>query len=159
MPGLPVRRGRLRPDPSQQRRQRLDQARPGRLELRPVDKRQLPQHRRAPLGEPNEYLAAIDPAALALDQPMRLGPVEQLYGAVMLELQPLSQLPYRGLHAGREPTQREQQLVLLGLDPDRAGRLLAEVQKAANLVAKLRERPVLGIGQVGWPGIHHRIIS
>src|SRR4029077_4516139 len=82
-------------------------------------------------------------------RPQGRGPprVDELDGAVVTELEPLGEGADRGRDAGRHATDGEQQLVLPGLEPDRAGSLLAEAKEPSQLVAERRQRAVVRMGE------------
>lgn len=61
----------------------------------------------------------------------------------MADLQPLGQASNSRFSSLRETVEREEQHLLLRLEAGGTRRLLAEVQEAANLIAKLSQRPVI----------------
>ena len=107
---------------------------------------QLPEDRLAVPGEVDEDLAAIPGVPSPSDQAAVDQAVDELDGAVVTELEPLGDLADGRDPARREPLHGEEQLVLLGLEPGRPRRLLAEVQEAADLVPELGERTVRRAG-------------
>lgn len=95
--------------------------------------------------ERQQDLAAIGAAAHALQQTVKLQAVHQFDGAVMLDLQPLRERAHGGLLRARQTSNRQEGLMLLGLDARDAGSLLAEIDESANFVAELRERPIVEV--------------
>lgn len=63
----------------------------------------------------------------------------------MLDLQPLRERAHGGLLRARQTSNRQEGLMLLGLDARDAGSLLAEIDESANFVAELRERPIVEV--------------
>src|SRR5579862_4673435 len=122
-----------------------------------VRDRKPPQQRLAAAREPEQDFPAILAGLLAPDGAMLGEPVNQLDGAVMLDLQPLSELTNRRAGAFRQAFDRKQQLVLRRLEPILAGRVGAELQEAANLVAEFRQSAVFPRGEIG--GSHTYIVS
>lgn len=98
---------------------------------------------------------AIRPAAGAPDQPFGFEAAAEFDGGVMADLQPLGQGADCGRRPTRQPLDRQQCLVLLRLDAGGARGLFAEIQEAPDLIAKLRERPVIDLsyGSSGHPTI------
>ncbi len=94
-------------------------------------------------GEPDFHHPAILLAAMPAHQLPRLEPVNQLDGAVMLELDPVGKLSDRCRTVFGQAFQSQQQLVLLGLEPGATRGLLAQIQEAPNLITKLGERLVI----------------
>src|SRR2546421_231996 len=70
--------------------------------------------------------------------PPRLEAVDQLHRRVMAHEQPRGERVDRGGRPRLERLELEQRHVLLGLDPRRAGGLLADLQEAADLIAEVR---------------------
>src|SRR4051812_4851033 len=69
----------------------------------------------------------------------------------MLDAEPLGDGADGRLLFERQALDGEQELMLLRLDAYAARRLLAEGEEAAELVAKRRERAVVGRGELGHP--------
>lgn len=70
-------------------------------------------------------------------------PVDQTDGAVMTELQTLSQFADADTVASGKSLDRQQRLVLLRPQADRLRRLFAEMKKPPERIAKCRERFIL----------------
>jgi len=121
----------------------LDQSRPDRLELVQVMQREFSQHVFAALSEPDEDLPPVGPAAVTPDEPSVRQPIDEFHRAVVLKLQTLCEHADDGSFAWRKSFQREQQLVLLGLEPGRPRSVLAEVEISTDLITKFRHRPVI----------------
>ncbi len=89
------------------------------------------------LREMHDDLPAVLAVAGAHDQATALSAINQLHCAVMLKLQALGQKSDRGLIWAGQAANRQQQLILLGMQSDAPRRGLAEVQETAYLVAEL----------------------
>ncbi len=89
--------------------------------------------------ETKEHFAAIDSAAGAADEPFSFEAVDKFASGVVQNLQPFGQKTYRGFLPASQTFDCEEGLVLLRLDAGCASCLLAEIQKAADLVAKFRK--------------------
>jgi hypothetical protein len=76
----------------------------------------------------------------ALHEALDLGPVHQLDDAVMAQLQPIGQLPYRRPSPFRKALDRQEKLVVLRGQPEGAHRLLAEAHVAADPEAEASQR-------------------
>jgi hypothetical protein len=72
-------------------------------------------------------------------------PIHQLNGAVVLELQPVGEDPDCRRSLPLESFQLEQEQILLRLDAGRARRDFPAAEKPADLVAELRERPIVSL--------------
>jgi hypothetical protein len=97
-----------------------------------------------PLGRDlNQDLAPIDSARRPAHKAPSLQPVDQLDRAVMAKQEALREISDRGGSTGGNAPQGQQELVLRGIDPRLARRAFAETEKTPDLVAKLRERPVV----------------
>jgi hypothetical protein len=93
----------------------------------------------------DQNLPPIPGRTRARDQSALRQPFHQLARAVMLELDPLGQnSDARLLSRLNNTLDREQQLMLLRLDPGGARRLFAKVEKPPDLVAELRQSSVIG---------------
>jgi hypothetical protein len=86
-----------------------------------------------------EHFAAIGSAARTAYKPFGFEAVRQLDGGVMQNLQVLGKKSNGCLLPARQAFECEQSLMLLWFDAGRAGSLLAEIQKPADLIAKFRE--------------------
>jgi len=113
-----------------------------RRELGEMVQRELAEHRLSPRRELDEDPAPVDECATPPHElPLRQA-VDQLDGAVVLHLKPLGQLADRRLPVPREALHGEQELMVLGLDTGGSGRLRAESEEPADLVAELGQGPV-----------------
>lgn len=92
------------------------------------------------------HSAGVIPAAGAANPPVRLQAMAELDGGVMTDLQPLRKRTDRSLEFRRAAGDREKRLMLLRLDARCVRRSFAEIQEAANFVAKVRERFVIDFG-------------
>ena len=96
-------------------------------------------------GQEREQDAATIGGILdALDQPALLEAVDQLAGRVGTQHQTLGERAHRRGCPFGEALQGEEQLVLARLEADGARLLLGEGEEAAQLMAKLGERPAFG---------------
>jgi hypothetical protein len=107
--------------------------------------RELAQDLFATRGEADVNLAPIFGTAAALDQFFFLEPADQFDGAVMLNLQALSQIGNTATVAAARSAERKHELMVLRFDACPACRLLAEMQKAPDLIAKLGQSRVIGM--------------
>src|SRR5438876_54908 len=137
-PRPPRRRGR-----AHELAKRAHQRGPGRAQLGAMSERQAQQQPVPARGEPHQDPAAVARAARAAHQPVRLHAIDQLDGAVMPDAEPRGEDADRRLGAAGQAAQREQELVLLGLEPARARHGSAEGEEAPQRVAELGQRPVL----------------
>jgi len=95
----------------------------------------------------NLDLASVGASRVALDQPKFLATRHKRHDAMVLGLQSLGQFRNRGPFALREPLNLEQQKVLQVGNAFPEGQLFAEVQKAAQLISKIRQRLELCLAQ------------
>lgn len=117
--------------------QRPCQRRPACSQFGTVFKREFSQYLLSFLGDTDKNTSLISLIAATLNETALREPVHQLNRAVMLKLHALGQFSNRRLPALWQSFERQQQLVLLRLNAGVTCRLLAEVQKPANLVAEL----------------------
>ena len=108
-----------------------------------MSERQAQQQPVPARGEPHQDPAAVARAARAPHQPARRHAIDQLDRAVMPDPEPCGEGADRRLGAAGQAAQREQELVLLGLEPARARHGSAEGEEAPQRVAELGQRPVL----------------
>ena len=87
------------------------------------------------MGELDEDLPAIIGCPQAGKKASVDQPIDQLNGAVMLELHAFRQNPNSRLEPAGETSYRQEELVLLRLDTGFSSGLFAETQEAADLVA------------------------
>src|SRR6266481_4544378 len=106
-------------------------------------KRQLAENLLAFGGEREQNFAAIILSAAAVYKPSCFQPVHQLHRAVMLDLHAIRQFANPRTYACRHALDRKHELVLTALQACVLHYLLAEVEKAANLETKLRQRLVV----------------
>src|SRR5262245_1693600 len=137
--------------------ERTQEPRPDRPHLGPVRRGQPAEQRLAAGREADQHLPAVGGAAHPAHEPPLLHPIHQLHRAVVPHLQPLGERSHRRLDPIRDSLDREQQLMLLGLEARVARGLVAEPKEAPKLVAKIRERAIVGYGQPS--GRHRAIIS
>ncbi len=83
--------------------------------------------------------------ARSLYEVVAFGAVDQLDGAVMTDPQFLRQGADSRPGIFRQAFERQQQLILLRFDAGCGGRLIAELQIATDVVAKLRQSPVVRV--------------
>lgn len=94
-------------------------------------------------GEPHQHFAAVVLAGDALDGAGGFETVHKLDGAVMLEEHPQSQFADSGFGAFRQALEREQKLMLLGLNAALFSRGFAEMQELTDLAAEFSQIPVM----------------
>jgi hypothetical protein len=107
-----------------------------------VVERELAQDGLTPRCELDEDLPTIDAGPVPADEPAPGEAVDQLTGAMRLDLEPLGQLADRRRPVLGQPLHGQQELVLTGLQSGGPRGLLAKAEKATDLVAELRQRPV-----------------
>ena len=93
----------------------------------------------------DQDLAPIETAGRPANEAPMLQTVDQLDRAVMAEHKTFREVTHRGCGAGGNTSQGQQQLMLRRIDPRVARRTLAEVEKLADPISKLRQRPVVGL--------------
>jgi hypothetical protein len=93
--------------------------------------------------ESEEHFASIMLVMVLNNGSVRDGAVDQLDRTVMAKAQPLGKRSDRGPDAFGQTLDGEHQLVLLRIDTVITRRLLAEVQKLADTVAKFGDLAVL----------------
>ncbi|HST09091.1 MAG TPA: hypothetical protein VLL05_01845 [Terriglobales bacterium] len=99
----------------------------------------MSQHLLTPGSEEQQHLTPVFPAPHPPDIPRSYEPVYEFHGAMVLDLQTLSQFADGGTHLAGQPFQTEHQLVLSWLQARGTGRLLTEREKAAYLVTQFRQ--------------------
>lgn len=110
--------------------------------------RELAEKRLTVGREGNKDLPPVCRSPAPRDKTLAHRPINQLDRAVVLQLQPLGEIADRRAFSFGESLQGEHQLVLLGFQRRRVGRLLAEMNEAPDLKAELRQRPILGNGNL-----------
>src|SRR5579862_431018 len=124
-----------------------DQPRGDGAQLGSVRERQPAQEPRPRRRQGHDHLPTVARMRRTPYDATRFAPVDELDGAVVAKLQTVGQRPDRRGGAVRHAAHREQELVLLRLQTHVACRLLAEVQETAQLVAKTRQRTIVGQGK------------
>ena len=119
------------------------------LQLRLVTFGKLAQEFGAGGGEAQEHRAPIDRSTFAHDESPGFELIDERDGRVMFDTEPLGDRTDGRLLFERQALDGEQELMLLRLDAQAARRLFAEGEEAAELVAKSRERSVVGGGDLG----------
>jgi hypothetical protein len=117
-------------------RQSLDQCRTHHFKLAAVVGRQLVEQPGAPGCDPQQDTAGIGFVAGPLEQAFFHGSVCELDHAIVPQTETLSRVGNGGRYAGGRTGNLQQQLVLLGLQPSRVGRLLTELHEAAKAITK-----------------------
>lgn len=117
------------------------------LQFLPVQHGRLAPGPLAFLGQVDMHSATVGGGPLAPDEASPLQPVDQPHEAVMLELQSLCQFANGRLAPLGQPSDGEEELVLLRLQSSGPGRFLATAEKAPQLVPELGQRPVVSVGQ------------
>jgi hypothetical protein len=93
-------------------------------------------------GEVDQDGAPVSLAVLARNQPALFHSVQQLNGAVMLDLESFGDHPNRRMRTFRKPFDCEQTLVLLRFHASGSGRVFAKVDELPKPVAHVGQRPV-----------------
>jgi hypothetical protein len=119
--------------------------------------REFPENRFAARGDFQKDMTPVLAALPLANESVADQPLGQFNSAVVPDVQSLGDFADVGLHALRETFQCQQQLMLLRIKARIHGRLLAEMQKPANLIAEFREGPEIVVGQL--IGRHRQIIS
>jgi hypothetical protein len=95
-------------------------------------------------SERKQDLAAIVLGTGAMDKASGFQAVYQFDSAVMADLHAVRQFANSRPHPGRHALYRQHQLILAAFQARVLHHLLAEVKEAADLVAKLRQRLIVG---------------
>ena len=102
----------------------------------------------------DQDFALVQGVAVAADHAQRGQAVDEAHDGVMLQLQ----LPGQGADGrqpvGGQPLDREEQLVLLGLEALLAGRPLAEHEEAAKKVAEVGQALIIWLAHPGMLRAH-----
>lgn len=85
--------------------------------------------------------------AQSLYETVSLGPVDEFYDTVVAQAQLLCQYTDGRLDILGQSSYYQQELILLGLDTGPKGGLIAELEVAAYVITKLRQRPIIGVAQ------------
>jgi len=106
-------------------------------------KGQITQNPFAARREVQKNLATIVAISSAVQKAVSFEAVHQFHRAVMLDLQPFGEDANCGGVSRGKAFQRKQRLKLLRFDACVAGGMLRQVQKAAQFIAKLRQRAII----------------
>jgi len=112
-----------------------------------VVKSELTENFLAFRGQREQDFAAIALGTSAVNETSGFEAVHQLHRAVVADLHAVGQFADPWPNSGREALDGQHQLILAALEPRLLDHLLAEVEKAANTVAELRQRLVVRQGQ------------
>lgn len=101
-------------------------------------------------GEVEAHDAVVVGVGYTLEQPRRLGTVDELDGAVVAQQEVLGDVTDRGWFA--VASHGQEQLVLGPREPDRARLIIAPVQEAAETVAEREQAGEIAIAERigGW---------
>ena len=83
-----------------------------------------------------------------MDEASGLQAVHQFHGAVVADLHAVGQFANPRPHPGRHALDGQHELILAPLQARLLHHLLAEVEKAANLVTELRQRLIVRQGEL-----------
>jgi hypothetical protein len=108
----------------------------GGLELCPMGQGKALEQALTASRDLNSDLPAVNRATASGDESRSDGSIDQLHDAVMAELEALRQDTYGRAQSIREALERQQQLMLLGLETGRARLALAEIQEAPYFMAQ-----------------------
>jgi len=111
-------------------------------------RREYPKDTLSARSELHVHLAPIGNSGLLGDEALCRQPIHQFDGAVMLNLQSLSETGDAGILSFRHPFHSEHKLMLLGLQSDSTSRFLTKSKKAPNLVAEFRYCLVLRLLEI-----------
>ena len=128
-----------------------DQCRALSAQLGLVAHGQFAKHLFALGSKPQQHLTPVIARPASPHQASGGKPVHQFDGAVVLDLQPLSQGSNSGAQSVRQSLEGQHQLVLLRFQPHFPRCLFAEVKKAANLIAQFGQGLVVGKSQSVLP--------
>lgn len=101
--------------------------------------RELPEDALALGRDLDQDFPVVEGAPVSPDHAEGGKPVDELDDRMVFELKLPGQGSDRGKTVGGKTFDREQELVLLGLEPGIPGGLLAEGEKAADQMAKMRQ--------------------
>src|ERR1700683_1418725 len=90
-----------------------------------------------------QNFAPIFLATCAMRKSASFQAIHQLYSAVVADLHAAGQLADGWAYPGRHALDRQHELILAALQPSLLHHLFAEVKKAADLVAELRQRLIV----------------
>jgi hypothetical protein len=82
-------------------------------------------------GEGDQHAAAVLGISVARHQAALSRSIDKLHGGVVADLQPGSDVRHGGGVVPPQAPQRQEQLVVLGLDASGASKLLAQVEESA----------------------------
>jgi hypothetical protein len=124
------------------------QLRSGQTEFIVVMQRQLAEDSFSFCSECKQHFAAVVLGARTMDESSGFQAVHQFNSAVVADLHPVGQFANTRPHSGRHAFNRQHQLILAALQTGLLYDLLAEMKETPNLVAKLRQRLVVGQGEL-----------
>lgn len=107
--------------------------------------RDLAQDFLAAACQAQQDLAAVLAIADPLQKAMRFEAVGKFNGAVMLDLKTFGKQTHSGAGRSRQTLNGKQRLILLRLNAGRAGRLFAQILKAAHLISKFGQGAIIGV--------------
>src|SRR5712692_7929012 len=127
----------------QQRADGIHQRRAACAQLADAVSRHLLEQLLSPRQQRHQDAPAIVPVAAPAHVAVGLQPVDQFDRAVMLQRQSVRQRADRRFHAFGEPAKRQQEQILLWLEPRGARHCASFPDELANAVTQLRKRLVL----------------
>src|SRR5712664_1301458 len=130
----------------QQRADGIHQRRAARAQLADAVSRHLLEQFLSPRQKRYQDAPAVVPASAPAHVTVGLQPVDQFNRAVMLQRQPLRQGPDGSFFAFGKTADRQQEQILLRLQPRRLRHRVPFPDELANAVAQLRERLILRRG-------------
>ncbi len=102
------------------------------------------------LSQPDAYLPQVLTVPNAFDEAPMLEPIDQPHSTVVSDQQSVGEHPHSGAVGFGQGLDRQQELVLLGLESLFPGGVVAEVKKPADLIAKSPQRLVVFGSELGF---------
>jgi hypothetical protein len=118
------------------------------FKLVPVRQRELPKQRGACRSQLHDHLAAVRFAPRTRHGSERFEAVHKLHGAVMTQAQTASQLADGGAPALWQPSNGQQQLMLLRFEAVGSRLSFTEMEKSSDSITEFGKSPVLGKRQI-----------
>jgi hypothetical protein len=143
VPSRTAPRVHVRTDSSHDGLQRQQDLLASGTKLRAMRKGNPPENSFSARRQMQKHSPPVRARARALQQAVRLEPVHEFHGAVMLDLQPLRQIAHRGVVAVGQALYGQEGLVLLRLDACGSNSLLAQILKSADFVTKIGKRLIV----------------
>ena len=121
----------------------VEQLPPRRIQLRLMAHREAAQNTFTFRRQPKQHLPAVVLASRSFAQVGDLEPICELYGAMMLNLQPFRQHANGRLLAVRKSLNHQQRLMLLGLNSSLARGTFAEIEEPPEFISESRQSLII----------------